>query len=83
MGYIVLKRDSNDFSDVLSDIGIKKQIRTKIQFTNHLILELTEDNDVYIILKYGDDIIKMTEISADRSPIPGKDYIPEKKKRNK
>ena len=82
MSYLIFRRESNDFRDILSDTGIKKEIRTKITFKNHLILELAEDEDkvhTYVILKYGDDIVRMSDIVPNRSPITGKDYIPKKK----
>lgn len=83
MKYLMFKRESNDFADILSDKVIKKDIRTKIKFVNHLIISLTTDSkaNAYAILKYGDDMINMTDICPDRSPIPGKDYQPERKKR--
>ena len=79
--YLVFHRNSDNFKDVLLDPIIKKSIRTKISFSNHLILEFdTEKNTSYAIIKYGDDIIRMSDIIPDRTPIMNVDYIPDKKK---
>lgn len=79
MEYIILHRESDDFADVLSDKVIKKSLRVKIKFKNYLIIELSDDKDMsYLILKYGDDVVKMSEIAPDRSPVPYKDYVPKK-----
>lgn len=82
MNYIILHRESNDFSDILSDKVIKKSLRAKIKFVKYLILELADDKDIsYLMLKYGDDAINMSHIVPDRSPIPYKDYIPKRNKK--
>ena len=81
MSYVVLHRESNKFNDVLNDSVIKKSIRMKMKFKNHLILELDDDkNTSYLMLKYGDDVISMSHIIPDRTPIPNRDYVPERKK---
>jgi hypothetical protein len=33
----------------------------------------------YMTIKFGDDMINSSHIIPDRTPIPGKDYIPTKK----
>ena len=52
----------------------------KIQFHKRLILGLrlaTEDSVLgYLVLKYGDDMIKLSE--KDYTPKPNVDYIPKK-----
>jgi predicted NUDIX family phosphoesterase len=86
MYYIVFKRESNKFDDILSDTSIKKVYKTKIVFHHHLIMGI-EDYDPnyskilsYILLKFGDDIIDMNSLIKDYSPIPNKDYTPKKNK---
>jgi hypothetical protein len=82
MSYIILQRESNNFKDVLSDPVIKRGIRLKMSFKNHLILDFSDDQTTsYFMLKYGDDVISMSHIVPDRTPIPNRDYVPERKKR--
>lgn len=88
MKYLVFKRETNKFEDILKDPTVKKVYKTKIQFTGHLMLGIPDTTDSsktisYIVLKYGDDIISMDSIIPDRSPIPYKDYNPERKTRSK
>ena len=83
MNYVVFNRESNNFSDILSDKVVKKSIRMKMSFRNHLIIQLADDKDTaYLMIKYGDDVIQMSHIIPDRTPIPNRDYVPERKKRN-
>ena len=78
MKYFTFKRESNDFSDILNDSIIKKLFVMKIQWSNHLMVGISEDgndgNFSYITLKYGDDMI--TDIVPDRSPVMHEDYLP-------
>lgn len=84
MSYIVLQRESNNFKDVLSDPIIKRSIRLKMSFNNHLILDFADDQTTsYFMIKYGDDVISMSHIVPDRSPVPNRDYVPECKKNGK
>jgi hypothetical protein len=74
-------RESNDFSDILSDPSIKKSIRLKIKTFQHLIISLNEyeensTTESYIMLKYGESLTKIVE--KDRTPIMYIDYIPKK-----
>ena len=79
MSYIVLQRESNNFKDILSDAVLKKSIRTKLMLSNHLILEFdTEKDTAYAILKYGDDIVPVSSIIPDRTPVMNVDYFPKK-----
>jgi len=85
---IYFYRESNDFTDILTDPVIKKHIRTKLIFENHLILSFddTEKEDYdqlqsYLSLKYGDSMISFDSIVPDRTPIIGKDYSPEPRKK--
>ena len=83
MSYTVFYRENNNFKDMLADPVIKKAIRMKLRFYQYLILELDDDkNTAYMMIKYGDDATSMSHIAPDRSPIPYKDYVPERKKRN-
>lgn len=80
MSYTVFHRESNNFKDILSDTVIKKSIRMKMSFANHLIIQLADDKDTaYLMIKYGDDVIQMSHIIPDRTPIPNRDYIPKRK----
>ena len=85
MKNFLFKRESNDFTDILSDKNIKKQIKCEMTFSNHLILGFNNyDKEVnkitsYIMLKYGEDIVDFTHVIPDRTPVPHKDYVPERK----
>lgn len=80
MSYILFHRVSDNFNDILSDKVIKKKIRLKMSFKNYLILGLEDETSVsYMILKYGDDIVNMSDVLPDRSPKPNIDYTPKKK----
>lgn len=79
MKTFIFKRESNSFDDILKDNSLKKAIRTKIKWRNHLIIEIEDNNqqlESYINLKFGDSIIDM--LSKDYSPIMGVDYAPKK-----
>lgn len=85
MKYCTFYRENNDFSDILNDIVLKKNIKEKIKWKNHLMVCIndTDDNNImsYVTLKFGDDL--KTDIVKDRTPIMGVDYIPEKRERKK
>lgn len=80
MKYYTFKRESNDFSDILSDINVKKYIRTKIIWLNHLMIGLAHSTQEgvfgYIVLKYGEDIHNPVE--KDYTPKPLIDYTPKR-----
>jgi len=80
MNALYFYRESNNFDDILSDISVKPLIRTKIRFTNYLLLELNDKADDkilgYITLKYGDSFTHLSD--KDYSPIPNVDYIPKR-----
>jgi hypothetical protein len=81
-------RESNDFTDILTDANIKKNIKTKISFSQYLILGFNNyDKNVdkivsYIMLKYVEDVADFTDVIPDRTPIPYKDYVPERKNKS-
>lgn len=81
MKYYNFYRESNDFTDILNDMNIKSNICVKMTWSNHLLIGLKYNVDDsilgYIVLKYGDDIVKLTD--RDYSPKPYVDYIPLKK----
>ena len=80
MKYTLFYKEDNDFLDILTDPVIKKKIRMKVSFAKHLILGLDDEQSVsYLILKYGDDAVSMSDIVPDRTPKPNIDYIPKKK----
>lgn len=83
MNYFTFKRESNNFTDILTDANIKKLIRMKLRWRNHLLIGVDEDKDnsnksnSYITIKYGDDMINGVA-ENDYSPKPYVDYVPEK-----
>ena len=80
MKYYTFYRESNDFTDILNDLSIKKEIDVKIMWRNHLLIGLhynvTDQLLGYIVLKYGEDITKLT--TKDYSPAANIDYTPKK-----
>lgn len=78
MKYYTFRRESNDFSDILADPGIKKALSVKIVWNDHLMIGLADsvNNDQlmgYIVLKFGEDIVQ--PIERDFTPVAGRDYI--------
>lgn len=81
----MFRRESNKFDDVLNDPTLKKQYKTKIQYSENLILGIPDEEDTakllsYTLLKYGEDMIDFSSIVPDRTPIPNKDYTPIRKR---
>lgn len=80
-------RENNKFDDILTDIAIKKEIKTTLKLDKFLILGLTEENKEsdklmsYIILKYGDDVKPFSDVIPDRTPVVNVDYVPKKRNR--
>jgi hypothetical protein len=74
---LLFKRVNNNFSDILSEKIIKKNISAQITFHQHLLLGHDMDSEqlLYITLKYGHDIVNLSDIVPDRTPILGKDYV--------
>jgi hypothetical protein len=88
MKKILFHRESNDFTDILTDVTLKKHIKTKVHFLGHLIIGFSDNDDAdkiiaYAMIKFGDDAIDFHHIIPDRSPIPNKDYVPIRKSRNR
>lgn len=80
MKYTIFYKEDNDFLDILTDPVIKKKIRMKLSFKDYLILGLEDEPSVsYMILKYGDDIVNVSDIVPDRTPKPNIDYVPKRK----
>lgn len=85
MKYIVFHRETNKFDDIIKDPNLKNKFKTKIQYSDHLILGFTEETNgsskilSYVMLKYGDDIRDFDRLTIDRSPIMDVDYIPKRK----
>lgn len=85
MKFLVFKRESNRFDDIIKDPALKNKYKTKITYANHMILGFPEEDDStkllsYIVLKYGDDMLDYDSLVPDRSPVPYKDYVPIRKK---
>lgn len=79
MNYYVFYRESNKFDDLLNDVNLKKLITLKMSWYQHLVIgfnDLSDDIRGYIILKYGDELTKLTE--KDYSPIINVDYVPKR-----
>lgn len=78
MKYITFYRENNNFDDIQKDVTIKKLIREKTSWYQHLMLGIINDEKVfsYITLKYGDSI--STHHIKDFSPIINIDYIPKR-----
>lgn len=82
-------RENNKFDDILTDIAIKKEIKTTLKLDKFLILGLTEENKEsdklmsYIMLKYGDDTKQFNDVIPDRTPIANVDYVPKRRNRRR
>lgn len=77
----ILKNETNDFDDFLTDPTVKKYVEGKISYDDHMIVlmdeNIAEDIKSYIILKYGDMIKDLDYMVVDRSPVMFEDYWPE------
>ena len=87
MKFFIFTRENNNFDDILKDLTLKKQYKTKIEYRENLILGFPEDDEFgktlsYIMLKYGDDMKDFHSIVPDRTPIPNIDYAPVRRDRN-
>ncbi len=82
MKYYTFYRENNDFSDIENDLIVEKLISTKIKWTHHMMIGITEykneQNFSYIALKYSEDFAG--ELYKDFTPVMGVDYTPKKKK---
>lgn len=86
MKFLIFTRESSNFDDILKDLTLKKQYKTKIEYRENLILGFPENDDFgktlsYIMLKYGDDMKEFHNIVSDRTPIPNVDYVPVRRDR--
>lgn len=76
---IILYATSNDFSEVLKDKYISKNIRVKLSWSNYLYIDLKDQKaEAYLMLKYSDYVKPMNSVIADRAPIINVDYTPKK-----
>ena len=70
MIHYTFKRESNDFTDILKDSSLKKEIDFQLSWNNHILLGFRDDVPQkilgYIVIKYGDEITNPFEF----------DYIP-------
>lgn len=81
MKYYTFYRESNNFTDILTDANIKRSVKTKMSWLNHLLLGFSEEKNNenifgYVVLKYGEDITNLVE--KDYTPMPNIDYIPKR-----
>ena len=86
MKFLIFTRESSNFDDILKDLTLKKQYKTKIEYRENLILGFPENDEFgktlsYIMLKYGDDMKDFHSIVPDRTPIPNVDYVPVRRNR--
>ena len=76
-------QDKKVFDEICNDISLKNNMRVKIKTKHILMLEFYTSKDKqlesYVMLKYGEYVFDPVE--NDRTPIPGVDYIPERKKK--
>jgi hypothetical protein len=83
MKYYTFYREDNKFDDIIKDPILKKFVSEKIKWANHLMIGFNdysddfEKNQVYVTLKYGDDIV--TDLTKDYSPKVYVDYMPNRK----
>jgi len=77
MIYYTFKRESNDFTDLLNDVAIKKDIDTQMSWYQHITLGFRDDVPQktlgYLVIKYGDEITNPFEF--DYSPVENIDYF--------
>lgn len=86
MKFLIFTRENSNFDDILKDLTLKKQYKTKIEYRENLILGFPEDDEFgktlsYIMLKYGDDMKEFHSVVPDRTPIPNVDYVPVRRNR--
>lgn len=86
MKFLTFTRENSNFDDILKDLTLKKQYKTKIEYRENLILGFPEDDEFgktlsYIMLKYGDDMKEFHSVVPDRTPIPNVDYVPVRRNR--
>lgn len=77
MKHFTFYRESNNFDDILNDITLKKHIHLKLYWNQYLTIgcsDITESIEGYLMLKFGDDLRKLTD--KDYTPVPNVDYTP-------
>lgn len=78
MKYYTFYRESNNFTDILNDIVIKKYIEEVVTWKYYLNIGIENKNEskvnIHITLKYGDEL--KTDLIKDYAPKPNVDYIP-------
>jgi len=82
MKYLKFYRESDDFSDILNDVSIKKHLSFKIKWPCYLLVGISESKGEtqvvsLITLKYGDSL--RNRINKDFTPVPWVDYQPKDK----
>lgn len=83
MSYIIFRRESDNFDDIIKDPSLKKWLKFKVKFKQGLIIKRPYKDEIisYIELKYGESIVN--NIVPDRTPIMNVDYLPKVDKRNR
>ena len=81
MKYYTFYRENNNFDDIQSDNIVKKFAEQKFKWYQHFMIGMRKDgndqNFSMLTLKYGEDMVN--NLTKDFTPIPGVDYIPEKR----
>lgn len=79
MRQIYFYKENNDFSELLKDQILKKHIKEKTSWYQHLCIGIDAKDEVYsyLTLKYGDNIL--SSVTKDYSPVMHIDYAPVRK----
>ena len=80
MNTYIIRREDNNFQDMLADPVIRQYFKTQLSWAEHLLLHTDGENipseiQSYIMLKYGDQIVTDSVIK-DFHPRPYIDYMP-------
>jgi hypothetical protein len=67
MIYYTFKRESNNFTDILKDSSLKKEIDFQLSWNKHILLGFRDDVPQkilgYIVIKYGEEIVNPFEFN--------------------
>lgn len=79
--YMVLNTNHEDFESFLKDSMVKKYLRTKVSWSNKMLVvfssNIPEENISYVMLKYNGVIDNKSDIVPDLKPVMFKDYWPD------
>jgi hypothetical protein len=86
MKYYIFYRENDNFDDILNDNSLKNLFDLKLKWKHYLMVgsdHISDETYSYIVIKYGDDLKNMSDIIADRKPVPFVDYTPDRQRPNK